>query len=1125
MVNTTFNQLLFAGSKRTLGSDARSALIEAARVVMANKGVSEAELARVTGKVTPGAGFAKMTAECLRGAPATKFDERYVQTMLDVCLRKDAKATSSELGTLALSPSLAKRYSPFARHLAPGLGATLVLMHARRQVVLPIDFRWPVLRGIGSVVYELGPHLDDGLIKLVRSAHPSNDSPPDSLGVLSNEYWARVDFTTRGTRSLLPLGWLQPEDAKLEDVETLIGAIESTGKQVGRVTPYLRQLVLLFGEHYGSAFGIRLSDFDALIQNMDRRVRRAHRDFATAVGDGRVEPLRLRPRDASIARLERLQFVPGLDVKLSEIADVWLSIEKGYLGRRKRKVQRTRGDVSALSYLNIYLFFYLPYWFSDHPDSKLEFPASPKLLLTAVFVSPIIELEQPAPLRLTEFVESYAKQRGLESYYAPLKAIEAFFEYIAQHAKELPDADGFTQPLSAYDLPPVSRTAVTNKRPIPRQLFPFYIGYADAVLCYCEVLLERVLSGQISQADLHSRFTTIGGLNPTIDTRASAGLVGMTPVAQFKGRWYGLAVIPNVFYVDESFPLTERGRDWLKVPQPHALVQVLVGLYTGIRHQHIQWLDARTFDGSVRAGRGDEFAALNVNTDKVRRSPWAAHVNVRVIELLHVQKRWRDVINHAGFRREIFYEHNEHTHWAPIVPLFSWAYDGSPHSDSRYQEAWARLMMGVVGMFPALGVRVSDFEPLYRFLPAGVGLDDPEELKRSKFGPASEWSRAIELGASAAYVPVFPKGSVTPHSARVGVISHYIQYLPADLIGRSITGQKEAAVYHYVKVDPAELAKLQDRQAAALHVSVFGQDMDEIASTGEGPTRYIKADQVNSALAAGLRTRRVDETIADFGCISLVLNDAGKSGLDVLRETQGLGVAFNKTEICPYGNRCPPDVVKKLRGWGRCGICSFAVRSIDNLPAIGAKRRQLIEGIEVLEQKLEGPESERFTAEELATMADERQRLSEEAIGYRLAEEVLERLREAIAAGSDSRRWTVGTPEIIAERLAKVEFPTAETAYVLARLAECVAYPTLDTPALRAKFDLLRRQLLAKSGRIREALRSEVPGDVAAACIAQIKVLAAANGIPLGQVSAVLQSDVESTLAETALLGVTAGDQ
>ena len=334
------------------------------------------------------------------------------------------------------------------------------------------------------------------------------------------------------------------------------------------------------------------------------------------------------------------------------------------------------------------------------------------------------------------------------------------------------------------------------------------------------------------------------------------------------------------------------------------------------------------------------------------------------------------------------------------------------------------------------------------------------------------------------------------------MVSHLISVLPAEFIGKNITGQTEGLVYHYVRLDPDEMAREQQMQHLVLRTKAQGESL-EAAVAGQADPRFIKADRVNSRLAQSMR-QDLPETLASYGCVSLTLTEEGKSGMDVLTETGGRNAAFNKTEICPYGNNCPSDVLKMLKGIRRCGLCPYAVRSIDHLPAVAAKKKQMSELQQALADKLE---SEKHSAQDQEALEVERQRINEELTGWVVVEEILETARARIAEGADTRRWVVQKPEIIEQDLRRVVAPTEATQYVLARLAECVAYPTLDSPQVRSQFDMLRRQMAARLGRFKEAFDLKVPANPAQECAGLLRSLAGAYNLEYEDIVRLLSTD------------------
>ena len=189
-------------------------------------------------------------------------------------------------------------------------------------------------------------------------------------------------------------------------------------------------------------------------------------------------------------------------------------------------------------------------------------------------------------------------------------------------------------------------------------------------------------------------------------------------------------------------------------------------------------------------------------------------------------------------------------------------------------------------------------------------------------------------------------------------------------------------------------------------------------------------------------------------------------------------------------------------------MCAYAVRSIDHLPAVVAKIKQFAEQLVALEEQLDADDVDRRLSElEQQELEAERQRIGDELVGWKLASEILETQRRRIESGKDSRRWVVAKPEIIQQALQRLAVPSSDAAYVLARLAESVAYPTFDSPEIRARFDLLRRQLLANVGNIRLALTSQQPTDVAAQCAGLLRTVVDANNLNYGSLLALLTTD------------------
>ena len=67
--------------------------------------------------------------------------------------------------------------------------------------------------------------------------------------------------------------------------------------------------------------------------------------------------------------------------------------------------------------------------------------------------------------------------------------------------------------------------------------------------------------------------------------------------------------------------------------------------------------------------------------------------------------------------------------------------------------------------------------------------------------------------------------------------------------------------------------------------------------------------------------------------------------------------------------------------------------------------------------------------------------------------------------------------------------------YLLTRLVDCENFPNLDSPMVRAKFDLLRRQLLARLGDFKNAFDMKLPQDPALECAGLLKEIVNRYGL------------------------------
>jgi len=1102
MINTTMGELVFLKSGAELHASIEAAINDASKWILQAYKLENLDLSLTSTFSFVSAAYPYHVKHFILQETTTPFDEQYV-TDVFTFINTDTRFCSPQLySDVTRCPqktkngkvTFRKTYIPYLRR---GFSTFLVALHIRRAIVLPFSFKWPT--GIeygnrGQMLHkrELCPleYLPE-LLRFIRSLDISKGSQQSDP--LFNSYTPkqRERLACMSQRLIIAGGWLEPSDVNYEDLLSLKSANDKT-RFSGNNHLSILMFTELLDKKYKTSSPVNAAGWQKLLFNT--KPARFLDRFGLSVGKGNAhlvqqaaeQPVALVAPDA----LTLLDNLPGLDFPLRLNAEIWISIERTYL--RISRLENDKFRIHSIAHLNLYLFAYLPYWYAENPDFEYKFPSEPSKLISAVFVSDLGLIgNMKRPMTFIEFFNAETDIRGWAdtSKYSSLKQVQLFFEFIEKHNESLPGAKGFRQPINRHDYPLTKRATGTNKRPIPRRIFKLFLTYTEAIATLSSVILEKALRGELSEdelTNLHSRRSTINCIK-------DQNSLGFIPVVFHKGKAHPLAIIPNVLNMELRNLTTGNAAN---IPHPHGLHQILVSLYSGLRHNHIQWLDCSIFDQFVgNDNKKRDFAELCVNSDKAKNTFWKSFVNYKVIEILREQRAWRELIGEPNFKQKVYYNNNPVSKWGSFYALFAYLPDGRPHGDNFYSSCWRKLIGGLQSLLCDVG---ENSIQLFRYLPPGFEIDDPNLNEK-----------LLEYGSKQnSFCEIRINSYLKPHSARVSLVSHAITFLPADLIGRHWTGQTEATVYHYVVPDEDETYTEQQRQNLSLRNSSY--ELGYEASLRKTPvlnSPYIKANEVNSNLTKCLKDN-FEETITNFGCISLSYQEEAKTGIDVLRNTRGMGAAENLTEICPYGNLCPPEIVVQLKDWRRCGPCQFAIRSVDHLPAISAKIRQVLEGLLEIESRIAEAEiNNNYTASELDSLEYHRNQLAEDLAAWQMSAEVLEVMRQRIASGQSTKAWHVQKPEIIEKNLRLAVFPSLGTEYVLARLHECEEFPTLESPQIRARFDLLRRKLLANTGNIREALKLEPSAKPGAECLGLLRSIIAAHKLTPNDIKRMLESD------------------
>lgn len=1003
----------------------------------------------------------------------------------------------------------------------PCLGLFLLALHCQGVITLPATFTWPKKAAREREEIAL-PFLSElHLFLRTLDPNPGTVVPPEFEAVASDQK-SKEYFISYGTKLLLATGWLAPKDVNVDELLKIkIAEQNISSNHKSRIPLAYRQLldvlqrkyprhVTVRKEHYIAALRTDVYQQSSKTNGSESSERRLVADGPDEYSDLLMASVALPQELGSIKTVRATTALPGIQFDLVAHSRAWTDLEELHI--RKVRRENYKQIKAALSWFNIYLFRYLPYWFSRNTQAAYAFPSNPSLLSKTLFVSRLLPMNESSPATFIEFFKLLTEQRWSDnSAYGYLKQIEGFFDFIASYADELPDCQGFVQPLTAIDFPATTNARATNKRPVPRRHFDTFLDYHESLYAYSQAVLARVLDEENPL-----RAKSMPGLQTSIlNTLQLADAVGFVPMLFTRTKSICLVHIPNVLDLGVK---KVKGHGLITIPRPHGLVQNICALHTGVRHNHLQWLD-ENFDVRVECASADaEFALLLVNTDKKKTKPWTPTVSMRVIDILREQRAWKGLINEEGFDKEHFYNNNPQTKWAKVKPLFSYMEHGLPHHDNVYYRIWCATLSGFQGLMQELGDARTRID-LVRLMPPGISPNDAGYKKeREEYGARCEFVCDLR---------VFTES--TPHSARAGVVSHYYTFLPSRIIGKYFTGQKAGTVDYYVVIDPRDLEEHQAHQALHLRNLALRQALEPVFVGSNLGT--VRADQVHSSLVKNMQ-RKVGDTIKAHGGMSITFSEVSTTGVDILN-AEGCGAAaFNKTEICVYGNMCPPDVVKRNNGWRRCSICHVAARTVDHLPAVIAAKHQVADQVEEIDTILKRDAcdlSSKYTEDEIATFEDRLSRLCEDLGGWILCEEVLEATRQRLKSenihratsqpmdgdvpgtteqllNSEESQWIIQSPEIIERDLQRVTVHTSQTEYLLTRLAESVCFPSLQSPQIRARFDLLRRELMVKAGNVKEAFSSAVPPDPAAECAGMLRSILHSTGATIEQIIKMLES-------------------
>lgn len=1044
------------------------------------------------------------------------FNARFIDAAFDF-ISTDSRNNDSQRHMAVLAAFTVKRTAAASNfpQLKRGLKLTLVELWRQRAVLLP-------------TVFTPGPGFtadvfDHELLRWVLSFDPSSDEGRGKV-----DHWRLHHY---GPRLLFTTDWRKVEDVDLNDIARL----------------HLAKLKHANGTHThaisGSPFPWSLLPAE-LFKRFPDRVKFGHADIArysawiakrpesrgalsafdepepTAPRARKPTPYvptqhnlsgdaeqakthegvlayckRLARRSKALDWRTQVPSYPGREhIDVGSMCKKWIESFKAYLHHREQ-ILGYRDSYSVTSSLNIlgdYLFAYLPWWREMYSDGTVTIPNAPKDFSRFAFV--VRHSDEPLNLLPMPFLQFVLLRRpNSASRTILVKHLSLYFRFVGAHYGDDEEMAGprYKIPMDdEFDAPRATGIkSKTNKVVIQNEIFWPLLFYCYAVEEFGLYLLQLALDGRLENQ--HAVTRTL---------RFDTALYGMSPTVRYRGSENTLHQVPNVFTWVERELIREGEKVLVMVPHLSALRVLIVALETGLRLQSVQWLDDRTWDKKNNGIEDKYVYQLFINTDKTKPMPWVGAIVYRVRRVLQREADFQRLFTDFGALDPVPYEGQVTSPFGLISPLFRSPKSGKPVGDVCYAEAWLQLQV--------------DFEFHYR------EATGEQRLRmfyiRAKRSLDGEPVIGYEGRNSAPYCELSILAVHTPHSTRATFATNR-QF-------QGILGLEDCAelLGHAGVVTTAHYTKFSSEQIEErLRLSDLAMVGDYTMFDVGAGSPYPRADTSDSALVQSVSKNRV-AAIDNFAFMpSLVLSSieheklAKHDGLALLKSQPLSRIRFRETHICPVDENCPDDIVRLIGGPRRCGGCPLTVKSVDHLPAIAAKSNELIERIRFRQELIKRMESAGEPAASVDAVWEEVQIDVNELLGWKFSTDVLHGMLAEIHHNTASAEtFHVERPDMVRHHLQRVTRDSDHAEFLLQRIAESNAYPSMTSPQVQIAAAALRRRLTTGQG-LDELVSVTQPDDEVRAVATMLGLMMRSKGLTVKALAALLSSPdaPESNLA------------
>ena len=777
----------------------------------------------------------------------------------------------------------------------------------------------------------------------------------------------------------------------------------------------------------------------------------------------------------------------------------------------------------ALHILLDYVLMYLPWWNEIHPEKAVELPVAPKHFARYLFVSRTVfhgDRERPEVTLPTTLIELMHLRRPFpDGKNTVLGHWQRFFQFVitAFEENELVAGKKMVNPIRLdFDRVKSSARTKTNKVPFAEDVFPLLVFYCQALEAFGEYLQQSAYD--------QDRFSDFSFGEEYGYNTAEWGYI---PYVRYRGEVLPVRWIPNIYTIARrSIQANPEGLAGIYVTgcrqnygdnrvmvlnMPHLTIirMLLTMVETGLRGQNVQWLDRFAWDS--RSGvktriehlhtwaPPESFTPLLVNTDKSRDEPWTTYVSWRVRRSLLAESYFQAAVADLDVDGAILYEGRTNSRFDPIVPLFRSTQGTLPFGDTTYNTKWLLLLTG--------------FEDFY--INGLRGCDGHrEKLGLFTLEPAIDASGSfLETTRDKLALQYCKIKLVTVHTAHA-TRSTYATLKDGDLEVSEIAeqlGHTQTVTTNYYQV-PSKTRVVGKLEKIESRLKSLAYDVD---GSGEG---YIDSENPDSSVRTAFNSNR-DRAIQAFGFMPGValwslhdLTSDEESSIELLRRSPSSVIRWHPTHVCPVGNQCPSEIIVRTGALQRCGLCPLAVKCIDHLPAIAAKKNELKERIRMTALQIKALATRKGVTQSQKDALHRSMNLDvKELMGWELSAQILHDKKKRMGEQHDG--YHVDQPEMVKRHLELVTRDASTAEFFLQRIADSNAYPSFESPEVRARAAKYVQIIMARAGHEDDAALLDLePYSELAAFASLIKPMADAKGIGVPDIAEMLTGANEMNL-------------